>query len=119
MIFKDNCAYLFDHGAGGFQDQDVLGGGLLDHRQGDVGPGGGGDADPVQEVVVPGDDRVGPAGLAQDVVLGRGQGLVDAPLLVQGAVAADIGQKGQVPEGACNLIVVFLVSHELTLQKQK
>ena len=63
---------LLDHGAGGLQDQDVLGGGLLDHRQGDVGPGGGGDADPVEEVVVPGDDRVGPAGLTQYVVLGGG-----------------------------------------------
>ena len=40
--------------------------------------------------------------------------MVDPPLFIEGAISADIGQKWQVTEGTCDLIVILRIGYELT-----
>ena len=41
--------------------------------------------------------------------------MIDAPLFVERAISADVRQKRQVTEGACDLIVILRIGQELTL----
>ena len=40
--------------------------------------------------------------------------MVDPPLFIEGAISADIGQKWQVTEGTCDLIVILGIGYKLT-----
>ena len=40
--------------------------------------------------------------------------MVDPPLFIEGAISANIGQKWQVTQGACDLIVILGIGYKLT-----